>query len=136
MTSYEELLDEAFLTVKKTNSTGERFEIPKAEGHFEGKKTVFTNFLQIASFLRRDQEHFLKFLVKELATAGQMEGDRLVLNKKVSSKEINPKIEEYVKEFVVCRQCGKPDTEIVKEDRMNFMHCLACGAKQPIRAKV
>lgn len=136
MVSYEELLDEAFLKVKKTNSTGERFEIPKAEGHFEGKKTIFTNFLQIASHLRRDQEHFLKFLVKELATSGQLEGDRLILNKKVSSKEINPKIEEYVKEFVVCKQCGKPDTEIIKEDRMNFMHCLACGAKQPIRAKV
>ncbi len=136
MTNYEELLEDAFLKVKKTDSTGERFEIPKVEGHFEGKKTVVTNFLQIASFFRRDPEHFLKFLVKELATQGQLEGDRLILNKKVTGKEINPKIEEYVKEFVVCKQCGKPDTEILKADRMNVMHCLACGAKQPIRAKV
>jgi translation initiation factor 2 subunit 2 len=136
MTDYEELLENAFALVKKTDSTGERFEIPKVEGHFEGKKTIVTNFTQIVSYLRRDPEHFLKFLVKELATAGQMEGDRLVLNKKVSGKEINPKIEEYVKEFVVCRQCGKPDTQIIKEDRMSFMHCLACGAKQPIRTKV
>ena len=40
MTNYEELLEDAFLKVKKTDSTGERFEIPKVEGHFEGKKTV------------------------------------------------------------------------------------------------
>ncbi len=136
MTSYEELLDKAFSIVKKTDSTGERFEIPKVEGHFEGKKTIITNFGQIVSYLRRDEEQLLKFLLKELAAQGQLEKDRLVLNKKVSSKEINPKIEDFVKEFVVCRQCGKPDTEIIKSDRMNFMHCLACGAKQPIRTKI
>lgn len=136
MTNYEELLEEAFSKVKKTNSTGERFEIPKVEGRFEGKKTIITNFFAICSHLRREPEHFLKYLSKELATLALIENDRVVLNKKVSSKEINPKIENYVKEFVICKQCGKPDTEIVKEERTSFMNCLACGAKQAIRAKI
>ena len=136
MATYEELLDSAFSKVKKTNSTGERFEIPKIEGHFEGKKTILTNFGKVSEALRRPEEHFLKFLLKEIAAYGQKEGDRLILNKKVSSKEINPKIELYAKEFVICKECGKPDTEITKENRMNFLHCLACGAKNPIQAKI
>jgi translation initiation factor 2 subunit 2 len=132
MESYEKLLDEAFKKIKKPEGNGERFEIPKIEGHFEGKKTILTNFFQIASYIRRNPEHFQKFLLKELASSGQIEGDRLVLNQKVPSAKINQKIESYVREFVLCKECGKPDTELIKDDRMTFIHCLACGAKRPV----
>jgi translation initiation factor 2 subunit 2 len=132
MEDYEKLLDNAYKNVKQIAGKGERFEIPKIEGHFQGKKTILTNFIQIADHLRRPVEHFQKFLLKELAAAGQIQGDRLILNKKVSSSKINPKIEQYAKEYVICAECGKPDTEVVKEGRMNFLHCLACGAKHPI----
>jgi translation initiation factor 2 subunit 2 len=136
MEDYEQLLNEAYGKVKKSESTGERFEIPKVEGHFEGKKTIITNFLQIASHLRRSPEHFQKFMLRELAASGQMEGDRLILNMTVPSAKINQKVEQYVKEFVLCDQCGKPDTELVKEDRFSFIKCLACGAKHSVRSKI
>jgi translation initiation factor 2 subunit 2 len=136
MTDYEKLLDSVYKKVKVIDTSSERFEIPKITGHFEGKKTILTNFAQIASHLRRGHEHFQKFLLKELAVSGQKEGDRLILNRKVPSIKINPKIEQYAKEFVLCQECGKPDTELVKEDRINSVHCLACGAKHPVRAKI
>lgn len=136
MNEYEKLLDETYKKVKQVDSSSERFEIPKIEGHVEGKKTILTNFFQIASHLRRNPEHFQKFLLKELATSGQKEGDRLVLNLKIPSAKINKKIEEYAKEFVICRECGKPDTELTKEDRMTFLRCMACGAKHSVRGKI
>jgi len=134
--TYEQLLEEAYKKVKQVNTNSSRFEIPKIEGHFEGKKTILTNFLAIASHLRRKPEHFQKFLLRELAASGQIEGDRLVLNIKVPSAKINQKISDYAKEFVICRECGKPDTEIKKEDRLTFIHCLACGAKHSVRGKI
>jgi translation initiation factor 2 subunit 2 len=130
--TYEQLLNEAYKKIKPINRAGERFEIPKVEGHFEGKKTIITNFFQIASYLRRKPEHFQKFMLKELATSGQKEGERFVLNNKIPSEKINQKIEQYVREFVLCKECGKPDTELIKEDRFAFVHCLACGAKHSI----
>lgn len=134
--TYETLLDEAYKKIKKVNldTFGNRFEIPKIEGHFEGRKTILTNFFQIASYLRRNPEHFQKFMLKELAASGQKEGDRLVLNIKVPSAKINQKIEQYAKEFVLCKECKKPDTELIKEpdSRVTFIHCLACGAKHPV----
>lgn len=136
METYEKLLDEAYSKVKRVETSKDRFEIPKIQGHFEGKKTILTNFLQIVTYLRRNPEHFQKFLLRELAAAGQKEGDRLVLNIKVPSSKINEKIEEYAKEFVICRECKKPDTEIIKEDRFSFIHCLACGAKHAVRSKI
>ncbi len=135
MDDYEKLLDEAYKKIKPIESK-ERFEIPKVEGHFEGKKTILTNFFQIASHIRRNPEHFQKFMIKELAASGQKEGDRLVLNTNVPSAKINQKVEQYVKEFVLCRECGKPDTELLKEDRFAFIHCMACGAKHSVRSKI
>ena len=135
MASYEELLDQAYSQVKAPEGNGERFEIPKVEGHFEGKKTIITNLFQICSHIRRNPEHFQKFMIKELAVSGQREGDRVVLNMNVPSLKINQKVEQYVKEFVICKECGKPDTELVKEDRLSFVKCLACGAKHPVTYK-
>ena len=136
MDEYEKILDEAYSKIKKVESKNDRFEIPKIEGHFEGKKTILTNFSQIASYIRRNPEHFQKFMMRELAASGQKEGDRLVLNMTVPSAKINQKVEQYVKEFVLCEQCGKPDTELVKEDRLSFIKCLACGAKHSVRSKI
>ena len=136
MTDYETLLEQAYEKVKQVDNSSKRFEIPKVEGHFEGKKTILTNFYQISSHIRRNPEHFQKYLLKELAASGHIEGDRLILNMKVPSAKINQKIEQYVKEFVLCKECGKPDTEIKKEDRLSFVHCLACGAKHSIRSKI
>lgn len=133
---YEKLLNNAYEKVKQIDSAGERFEIPKIGGHFEGKKTILTNFYTIASHFRRSPEHLQKFILKELAASGQREGDRLVLNIKVPSTKINSKIEQYAREFVICKECGKPDTEVMKEGRISFLHCLACGAKHPIRSKI
>ena len=136
MANYEDLLNNAYEKVKQIDTSGERFEIPKIQGHFEGRKTILTNFFQIASHIRRDPEHFQKFMLKELAASGQREGERLVLNIKVPSAKINPKIEQYVKEFVLCKECGKPDTELVKDERLTFINCLACGAKHSVRSKI
>lgn len=129
---YEKILDEAYKKIKPVESKIDRFEIPKVEGHIEGKKTIITNFKQICTYIRRDQDHVLKYLLKELATPGVMKGERLVLTRTISSKTINEKLAMYVQDYVICKECKKPDTEIIKEDRFTFIHCLACGAKKSI----
>ena len=78
----------------------------------------------------------LKFLLKELATSGKIQGNRVVLQRKIPSKKINEKIADYAKEFVICKECKKPDTEIIKDKTFTFVHCLACGAKHSVRAKI
>jgi translation initiation factor 2 subunit 2 len=129
---YEKLLNEAYEHIKPVESKIDRFEIPKVEGHIEGVKTIITNFKAICSYIRRDPAHVLKFLLGELATPGVIKGDRLILTRKISSSIVNEKIKLYVETYVICKECKKPDTEIQKEDRFTFIHCLACGAKKSI----
>jgi len=136
MEDYNKLLDSAYKEVKPITHSGERFEIPKIKGHAEGTKTILTNLQQIASTLRREQEHLLKFLLKELATSGKIKGSQVILQRKIPSSKINEKIQDYANEFVICKECKKPDTELTKKDRFLFLHCLACGAKHSVRAKI
>ncbi|MFH0924406.1 MAG: translation initiation factor IF-2 subunit beta [bacterium] len=132
---YEKLLDEAFSKIKKIESS-ERFEVPKVESIVEGTKTIVPNFLQLCSLLRRNCDHVSKFLSKELATQIVIEKDRAVFNRKLLPRQINEKIEAYVQEFIICPECKKPDTELLKEKDFMFLHCLACGAKHSVRAKI
>ena len=133
--SYEQLLEKAYQEVKPVE-TGERFEVPKVKGHVEGTKTIITNFNQICDTLRRDKGHITKFLYKELATSGVIDGERLIFNRKLTSVKINEKIAAYANEFVICSECKKPDTELIKENRLMFIKCLACGAKKTVRTKI
>lgn len=133
---YEQMLEKLYSEVKPIKSTGERFEIPKVKGLIEGNKTIITNFAQLCDVIRRLKEHVAKYLFRELAAPGVIDGDRLILNRKLNSALINEKVESYVNEFVICPECKKPDTELKREDRIMFLHCLACGAKHVVRTKI
>lgn len=133
MESYETLLEKAYKQVKVVGKGGERFEIPKVKGEVSGNTTIITNFSQIADYFRRSYEHFAKFLEKELAVFGRIDNGRLILKTKLNSTRVNEKVERYAKEFVICPVCSKPDTELVSEKGIKFKHCLACGAKSPVK---
>lgn len=134
--TYEELLKKARSELPQIKVVGERFEIPKVKGHLEGNKTILTNFFQICGLFGREPSQLLKYLQRELATPAAVDGQRLILGRKLSSAFINQKVGQYAQDFVICKECKKPDTKIVKEDRIYSLKCMACGAKHPIRAKI
>ncbi|MDP4039364.1 MAG: translation initiation factor IF-2 subunit beta [Candidatus Pacearchaeota archaeon] len=136
MNEYERMLENAYKKIKVVSVGAERFTIPKVMGKVAGKNTIITNINDIASHIRRPVEHLAKFLQKELAVSGKLESSSLVLKTKLNSQKVNEKIEQYVKEFVLCYECKKPDTEIVSEKGVKSKHCLACGAKYPIKSKI
>lgn len=134
--SYEQMLEEAKSKLPEVSIEKQRFEVPKVKGHLEGNKTIISNYSQICSTLDRDPAHLLKYLQRELATPASIDGPRLILGRKIASQRINEKIETYAKDFVICKECGKPDTKIIKEERFHHLRCNACGAKQPVVAKI
>lgn len=129
--SYEELLDAAYEEVEVSEEC-ERFEIMKVKGHHEGVRTVISNFGKLAACLRRRPEHLLKFLGRELGIQGEIKGERLILSRRLSSKDINAKVEKYVRRYVICVKCGKPDSELSEDGGKLFVRCLACGNKHEV----
>jgi len=133
---YEKLLERGKSKIPEICVSVERFEIPKVKGHIQGNKTVINNFNEICKCFGRDADQLLKYLQRELAAPAQIDGPRLILGRKLPSALINTKIEQYAKTFVLCDECGKPDTKLIKEGRFLFKKCTACGAKNVVRAKI
>lgn len=131
---YESLLNRIYEKIPKKMETAERFKVPLVEVEIVGPKTVFKNFVQITTILRREPNHVAKFLFRELAAPGSIQNNTLIFQGKVGKEILQKKIEDYIKEFVYCKECGEPDTKLVKGNRVTYMVCEACGAKRPVRS--
>ncbi len=132
---YFALLDRAKEQLPEVAESHERFVIPELDVLQEGKTTVIRNFIDVTDTLRRDPQHVLQFLLRELGTPGNLEGRRVVLKSKINSAHIAEKIQTYTDTFVICSECGRPDTKMVKEGRTLVLECEACGAHRPVNVK-
>lgn len=128
------MLARAVENIPKKSESKNRFEIPRIARVVSGNRTIIKNFGEILSRLRREPHHLSKYLFKQLATAGSIQDQELILQGDIPQDKLQKKLEDYVKTFVYCKICGEPDTKLVKEDRITFIKCEACGAKCPSRA--
>jgi len=133
---YESMLERGKKSLPEISMATERFVVPKIAGHLEGNKTVISNFFQIASVIGRNPDHLLKYISREMAAKGEYKKQLLIFNTKLPSAKMNEKIEQYVDTYVICKECGKPDTKLVKEGSVVFIRCQACGAKHSINSKI
>ncbi|MFX0172154.1 MAG: translation initiation factor IF-2 subunit beta [Candidatus Hodarchaeota archaeon] len=138
MTSEKEYLD----TLKRARKTlpehvfkKSRFQIPEADIFKEGNKTWITDWSRILKVLNRENDagHLAKHLAGEFATSATEERGRLCLQGKFSRGLINRELSAYVKEFVLCEECGKPDTKLIREGRILIKVCEACGARGAVK---
>jgi translation initiation factor 2 subunit 2 len=130
---YKDMLKKARGEMPESVFESERFAVPKVTGHLQGNRTVVSNFFQIADTLGRNPEHLLKYVLKELATPGTLNNSGLILGTKIPASRINEKIRKYATEYVLCSDCGKPDTKLIKEDDFSFIRCQACGSKHRVK---
>lgn len=133
---YEDMLKKGKKELPETVSEVERFNVPKVRGHVQGNKTVVSNFVDIAKTLGRKPEHLLKYVLKELATPGDIKKGAVIFGSKLSASKINEKITQYIEQYVLCKECGKPDTKLTKDASVYFLKCQACGAKHSFYAKI
>ena len=134
---YEALLERAKKKLPHTLESHDRFQVPEPDVMIEGKTTVIRNFGDIVDTLRREPEHVLGYLLRELGTAGTLEGDgrRVVFKGKVAANQIADRLKNYVDEYVLCSECSRPDTKIVKEGRVLILVCETCGAHRPVHVR-
>lgn len=132
--AYNALLEKAEQELPEKTTAYERFQLERIKGHLEGNKTILINLKQIAKQLNRKLDHLLKYLLRELATPGKVVGDRIILGAKFPASLINKKIKKYVSEFVICSECGKPDTNLKENEGITFLKCMVCGSKKPVKS--
>ena len=132
MDDYEKLLQHAYDELPEKAKEKSRFKMPTFEAFIQGNQTIIQNFGDVAAALRREGKHIMKFLSKELASPASIDGKRLIVKGKHREKTLNERLEKYIKGYVLCKECGKPDTNLVTQNGVTFMRCEACGARSPV----
>jgi translation initiation factor 2 subunit 2 len=129
---YESSLDRAMDSVPEIDSSGERLSVPDANAQKDGAFTRLTNLESIADTLSRDPDHLHRFVQRELGTNGKLEQGVGRYNGNFSGSDLDAAVEEYIQTYVLCGECGLPDTRLVTEDRTPMLRCDACGAFRPV----
>ncbi|KAJ1978529.1 translation initiation factor eIF-2 beta subunit [Dimargaris xerosporica] len=138
--SYSELLGRFFKLLRQNNPelVGEkkRYSLMAPQVAREGnKKTIFVNIADMAKRMHRQLDHLIQFLFAELGTSGSVDGSqRLVIKGRFSQAQIENVIRRYISEYVTCKTCKSYETILIKENRLFFLQCEACGSTRSVSA--
>lgn len=130
---YDEQLERAL--EEKPDIAGEdvRFDVPTPEVRPEGHVTVYENFQATVDTVGRAEDHLLKFLQDELATSAQIdERGRARFKGEFNERRVQAVLDEYVDTYVLCPECGLPDTKLTTEHGAEILKCEACGARSSV----
>jgi len=129
---YDDMLERGIEQTPDIDPGSERFDVPEPDVRQEGHATVFENFRDVCRDLDRDERHVLQFLQNELGTSAHIdESDRARLTGEFSADRIRDAIDLYTERFVLCSECGLPDTNVEREQGAEILQCDACGARFP-----
>jgi len=115
-----------------------RYKMPlvygKVEGRGNGIKTVIPNVSEVSRSLHRDAGEVTKFFGCELGaqTKNDEKNDRYVVNGSHSDGALQGMIHKYIEAFVLCPECGLPETHYKIKEGCIFHRCAACGAKEMV----
>ncbi len=129
------MLNDLYEKLPKKAVSGERFEPIEMIIINQGSKTIIKNYSIICSSLRRDETVLTKYFTRELATPANFSGGKLTIHSKINARLLKEKYLLFIKKYVICPVCKRPDTHIVhdKEHGIKVLKCEACGARNPIR---
>jgi translation initiation factor 2 subunit 2 len=131
--NYDDLLKRARSEIPEVTLKKERLELPRLFVTMVGMRTTISNFKEVADTLDRDPQHILKFLTREMATAATYHDGRAIFQGKFPRDTFERLLARYTESFVTCPVCKRPDTKIVKEKRLSFIVCNACGARSSVK---
>jgi translation initiation factor 5 len=115
-----------------------RYKMPavfgKVEGSGNGIKTAIPNITDVALSLHRLPGEVNKFFGTELGAQTRYDPatDRAIVNGAHTDQTLQDLVHRYVEKFVLCPNCGLPESEYKIKSEMIFHKCAACGAKEAV----
>ena len=97
--------------------------------------SVIRSSASLHDAVNRESDLILKLLLGGLGTAGELDGSRIVFQGKIPAKSIQDKLKEYIDAYVICSECNRPDTHLVKQGRTTLIRCDACGAFRSVKSR-
>jgi translation initiation factor 2 subunit 2 len=126
--SYHDLLKRAYVLIDEMNNNlpTTKLKLPKLMLYKRGHKTIWSNFHEVCKLLNREIEHVIIYFSYELKTQINSNDDHCVIQGIFTIYQIENIIINYVKNYVVCKNCNDLKTELFKRERLCYIKCNQC----------
>ncbi|KAI0168644.1 domain found in IF2B/IF5-domain-containing protein [Pestalotiopsis sp. NC0098] len=120
---------------KRADDKFYRYKMPrllvKVEGKGNGIKTVVVNLSTIAQSLARPGGHVIKWFGLDLGAQTNMDppDDRWIINGAHDGETLQKSLFVFIEKYVLCDDCGNPETDLTIKDDVVRKDCKACGAR-------
>lgn len=120
------------ININKTGDNSDpfyRYQMSQINLKHETNFTLITNIEVIANELKRDVNSIMKFLGSSFGTQSKFDKKRNCgsLQGPFTIEKIQSELQKYINEFVLCLQCGLPETTFEKKQKKLYSKCSACG---------
>lgn len=128
---YDHFEDKGKPEIKQKNT----IKMPTIQ-RMSSKKTGWINFKDCCSNLNRDLAHLQSFVVSELSTECNIDGNGFLILKGIyNQKNIEIVLRKYVVSYVQCSICKSLETSVRKDSvtRLNFLDCNSCKSNRALQ---
>lgn len=131
--TYDILIDRIFQQCNQSDENKKYIINPPIVRREGTKKTIWENFPEICKTMKRDPNHVLSFTATELGCGGSLDmNGKCVIRGRFQQKHIESILKKYIHEYVKCHTCKKPETRLVREDRLLFLCCNKCNSRKSV----
>jgi translation initiation factor 2 beta subunit (eIF-2beta)/eIF-5 len=95
-----------------------------------GGNTELINIITIAEQLGDAIELIIKYIKKKCNTNIIIKNDKYVINKILTKNDLEIIIEEYIKNYILCKSCLNPEFNRIITKKEEKRTCKACGSER------
>lgn len=127
--TYDDLLFRLH-NAKSADDLYKKINLPPLKVSRKNKLSIFVNLSDFSDKLNRTKEQIGDFFKIESGTSVSINNqNQLLIQGILSEAKCESIMRNYIKEFVMCRQCKGLNSSLVKENGLNFLVCHQCNAK-------
>ena len=126
--SYDDLLHRLHIS-KTSDDNYKKINLPSLKVVKKNKLSIFSNLTAFTEKLDRPKENIAEYFKKETGLHNSINGqNQLLIQGILNQTKCESLMRNYIKEFVMCRQCKSLKTDMIKENGLTFLKCHQCFA--------
>jgi translation initiation factor 2 subunit 2 len=127
--SYDDLLYRLHVS-RTADDSYKKANLPSLKVTKKNRLSIVSNFDVYCERLNRSKEHVSNYYRTETGSNISINSqNQMVIQAIFSETKCDSIMKNYIKQYVMCKQCKGIESSIIKENGLMFLQCHRCDAK-------
>lgn len=127
--TYDDLLYRLHIS-KNTDDLHKKTNLPPIKVTKKNRLSIISNYGIYCEKICRSEEHVANYFKTETGLNVSINSqNQLVIQGILSETKCNTIMKNYIKQYVMCKQCKGIESVIIKQNGLIFLQCNNCNAK-------